>query len=154
MKLNEGVIDKIYAHALKEYPDECCGIITGTAGNQIVHLCKNIQNQLHAEDPARYPRDAHTAYTIDRSEFDEIIASAGQQGNAVIALYHSHCDHESYFSEEDVAAQTVFGEPEFPDVLNVVVSVMNDSIHDIKCFQWDGATKIFSVVNDFSDESA
>ena len=142
MKLKEGVIDKIYDHALKEYPDECCGIITGTGGDQIVHLCSNIQNQLHAEDPVRYPRDAHTAYTIDRSEFDEIIASARQLGNDVIALYHSHCDHESYFSEEDMAAQTVFGEPEFPDALQVVVSVMNGSIHDIKCFQWNGKMKI------------
>jgi proteasome lid subunit RPN8/RPN11 len=152
MKLHKDIIETIYDHALKEYPDECCGIITGMVGTQIVHLCSNIQNQLHAEDPVRYPRNAHTAYTIDRSEFDGIIASAGQQGKDVIALYHSHCDHESYFSEEDVAAQTVFGEPEFPDALHVVVSIMNGSIHDIKCYKWDGATKIFSVVNDFFDE--
>jgi len=152
MKLNKDIIDKIYAHALKEYPDECCGIITGTAGNQSVHLCTNIQNRLHQEDPERFPRDAHTAYTIDRSEFDEIIASSSLHGNDIVALYHSHCDHESFFSEEDVAAQTVFGEPEFPHAFHVVVSVMNGSIHDIKCFQWDGEMKIFSVVSDFLTE--
>jgi proteasome lid subunit RPN8/RPN11 len=149
MKLNGTIIDTIYNHALQEYPDECCGIITGTSGNQTVHLCRNIQNQLHSEDPLRYPRDAHTAYTIDRGEFDGIIASSKQQGEDVIALYHSHCDHESYFSEEDVAAQTVFGEPEFPDALHIVVSVMNGSIHDIKCFQWDGGMKMFFAVSDF-----
>jgi proteasome lid subunit RPN8/RPN11 len=154
MKLNKDILNKLYDHALKEYPDECCGIITGTAGNQIVHLCTNIQNQLHAEDPVRYPRDAHTAYTIDRSEFDRIITPSRQHGNEVIALYHSHCDHESYFSEEDVAAQTVFGEPEFPDALHVVVSVMNGRIHDIKGFQWDGSLKKFFVVHDFVTESA
>jgi len=152
MKLNKTVVEKIYNHALHEYPDECCGIITGTAGYQDVHLCSNIQNRLHTEDPLRYPRDAHTAYTIDRSEFDGIIASARQQGNDVIALYHSHCDHESYFSEEDVAAQTVFGEPEYPHALHVVVSVMNGRIHDIKCFRWDGGTKVFYVVKNFFDE--
>jgi len=149
MKLNRTVIDKIYKHALEEYPDECCGIITGTAGNQTAHPCENIQNRLRAEDPVRYRRDAHTAYTIDRSEFDGIIASARQRGNDVIALYHSHCDHESYFSEEDVAAQTVFGEPEFPDAFHVVVSVMNGSIHDINCFQWDRKNRAFFAVNDF-----
>lgn len=154
MKLNKIVVEKLYQHALKEYPDECCGIITGTAGNQILHLCSNIQNQLHEEDPERYPRDAHTAYTIDRTEFDGIISSAIQQGNDVIALYHSHCDHESYFSEEDVAAQTVFGEPEFPYAIHVVVSVMSGSIHDIKCFQWNGDLKKFSVVDDFLTDSA
>jgi len=154
MKLNKNIIDILYKHALKEYPDECCGIITGTAEDQVLHLCRNIQNRLHAEDPIRYPRNAHTAYTIDRGEFDAIIASARQHGNDVIALYHSHCDHESYFSEEDVAAQTVFGEPEFPDAFHVVVSVMNGSIHDIKCFQWDGKRKVFFSVSDFFSETA
>lgn len=149
MKLNETVINTIYNHALDEYPDECCGIITGTAGRQTAHLCKNIQNQLHAEDPVRYPRDAHTAYTIDRSEFDGIVASATQRGEEVIAFYHSHCDHESYFSEEDVAAQTVFGEPEFPDAMHVVVSVMSGRIHAIKCYQWDGDKKMFFSVRNF-----
>jgi proteasome lid subunit RPN8/RPN11 len=153
MHIQKDIIDKIYQQALEKYPEECCGIITGTAGNQVVHLCRNIQNHLHAEDPVRYPRDAHTAYTIDRSKFDGIITSARQQGHDVVALYHSHCDHESYFSEEDVAAQTVFGEPEFPNALHVVVSVMNGSIHDIKCFQWDGGLKKFIVVNDFLTES-
>jgi len=152
MKLNKPVIDKIYQHALEEYPDECCGIITGTDGNQDVHRCTNIQNRLHAEDPVRYPRNAHTAYTIDRREFDGIIESARQHGNDVIALYHSHCDHESYFSEEDVAAQTVFGEPEFHDAFHVVVSVMNGRIHDIKCYRWDGEMNIFSVVTNFFDK--
>jgi hypothetical protein len=31
----------------------------------------------------------------------------------------------------------VFGEPEFPDALHIVISVMNKKIHDIKCFQWN-----------------
>ncbi len=146
MRLNKSVIKKICEHALKEYRDECCGIITGNSDVQTVHLCENIQNMLHADDPARYPRDARTAYVIERGEFDRIISSAKEKGEEIIAFYHSHTEHEAYFSEEDFAAQTVFGEPEFPDALHVVVSVMNRKIHDIKSFMWDGTLQKFIVI--------
>jgi len=138
MKLNKDVIEKIYRHAIEAYPDECCGIVTGDSDNQTVHLCKNIQNRLHAEDPVRHPRDARTAYVIDRKEFERIVSSAKEQGKEVIAFYHSHPEHESYFSEDDAAAQTVFGEPEFPGALHVVISVKSKEIHDMKYFKWDG----------------
>ncbi len=145
MHLKKNIIRKICEHALKEYPDECCGIITGDGNNQTVHLCRNIQNRLHAEDPLRYPADARTAYVIERSEFDRIISSAKEKGEGIIAFYHSHPEHEAYFSEEDFAAQTVFGEPEFPDALHVVISVMNGKIHDMKRFKWDREMQIFIV---------
>ncbi|GBD98310.1 cysO-cysteine peptidase [bacterium BMS3Abin07] len=146
MRLNKSVIKKIYEHALKEYPDECCGIITGNSNVQTVHPCRNIQNMLHAEDPARYPRDARTAYFIERGEFDGIISSAKEKGEEIIAFYHSHTEHEAYFSEEDFAAQTVLGELEFPNALHVVLSVMNRKIHDIKPFMWDGNLQKFILV--------
>ena len=147
MKINKDIIDKIYEHSLKEYPDECCGIITGNGEIQTVHLCENIQNRMHAEDPARFPRDARTAYFIDRTAFDSIISSSLKKGEQVLALYHSHAEHEAYFSEEDVAAQTVFGEPEFPEAIHVVISVMDREIHDLKYFKWDGEKQVF-----FSEE--
>lgn len=149
MKLHRDIIEKIYTHALEEYPYECCGIVTGLVDRQTVHVCRNIQNQLHAQDPVRYPRDARTAYFIERAEFNGIVASAGARGEKVIALYHSHPEHDAYFSEDDLAAQTVFGEPEFPDALHVVVSVMNSKIQDITCLKWDRGMQEFVTVEEF-----
>lgn len=143
MKLDRHIIKHIYKHALDEYPLECCGIITVSGNGQTVHLCRNIQDSLHKDDPARYPRDARTAYMIDRSEFDRIVSTAIENGGKILAFYHSHPEHEAYFSEEDHAAQTVFGEPEFPDALHVVVSVMNRTVADMRCFKWDSAVKAF-----------
>ncbi len=147
MKLDRHIIEQIYKHALDEYPFECCGIITGSSDRQTVHLCRNIQNSLHEEDPSRYPRDTRTAYMIDRSEFDRIVSAAKETGATVLAFYHSHPEHEAYFSEEDHAAQTVFGEPEFPDALHVVVSVINRTISSMKFFKWDSRIKSFRVVD-------
>ncbi|MBI5663586.1 MAG: Mov34/MPN/PAD-1 family protein, partial [Nitrospirae bacterium] len=118
MKLDRHIIEQIYKHAMEEYPFECCGIITGSSDKQTVHLCRNIQNSLHEDDPSRYPRDARIAYMIDRGEFDRTVSDAKEKGEEVIAFYHSHPEHEAYFSEEDHAAQTVFGEPEFPEALH------------------------------------
>ena len=143
IKLGKDIVEGIYEHALKEYPDECCGIVTGDNSHMILHRCVNIQNRLHDEDPQRYPRDAHTAYVIDRAEFDAIVKSSADAGERVLVLYHSHCDHEAYFSEEDVAAQTVFGEPELPEAVHMVVSVIDGNINDVKFFVWNGKAAAF-----------
>lgn len=143
MKLNQATVEQLYAHALEEYPFECCGVVAGDGDDQKVHLCENIQNSLHAEDPERYPRDARTAYFIERGDFDWIISNANENGDEIVALYHSHADHEACFSEEDYAAQTVFGEPEFPDALHVVISIMKGKKNAIKCFKWDRDTGNF-----------
>ena len=34
MHINKKVIEEIFKHALKTYPDECCGIVTGDKHNQ------------------------------------------------------------------------------------------------------------------------
>jgi proteasome lid subunit RPN8/RPN11 len=149
MKLSNETIETINRHALQAYPEECCGIITGDHSTQSVHLCRNIQNRLHKEDPAGYPRDARTAYMIERDEFDKVIASARDKGEKIIAFYHSHPEHEAFFSEEDHAAQTVFGEPEFPDAVHVIISVINRTIQGIRCFKWDRETGTFTALNDF-----
>ncbi len=148
MKLSKDTIAKLYAHALEDYPYECCGIVTGTDIEQNVRKCENIQNRLHTEDPVNHPRDARTAYSIERNEFDRIITLAKNQDEKIIAFYHSHPEHEAYFSEEDLAAQTVFGEPEFPDALQVVVSVMDRKIHDLQCYIWDRELQNFTAIED------
>ncbi len=143
VRINRDAIEKVLGQAAREYPDECCGIITGNAAGQTVHECENIQNRLFEEDPARHPRNARTAYTIERSEADRIFAEAGRKGEDVLAFYHSHTDHDAYFSETDREVQTIFGEPEYPDALHLVVSVKEGKTERIKTFRWDRAKKDF-----------
>jgi proteasome lid subunit RPN8/RPN11 len=147
MNINKDIIDSIYQHALETYPDECCGIVTGKGDEQTVHKCRNIQDELHADDPERHPRDAKTAYAIDREEADSIYKNARDRGEDVLAFYHSHIDCDAYFSQTDKDAQVVFGEPEFPDALQIVVSVIKKQICGIKAFRWDGEKQDFITIN-------
>lgn len=146
MKIKKEVIEEIFKHAIEEYPYECCGIVTGDVNNQTIHRCHNIQNELHSQDPERYPRDARTAYTIDRKELDRIYRDAKERGEDIFAFYHSHIDCGAFFSETDVSAQTVFGEPEFPDAIHIVVSVVNKKINEMRCFKWDREKGRFIVI--------
>ncbi len=152
MNLHALTIQKISEHAQREYPFECCGIITGRGDSQAVHQCKNIQNRLHAGDPVTYQRDARTAYSIDRTEFDRIIDSAVQRGDPVTAFYHSHPEHEAFFSEEDAASQTALGEPEFPDVPHLVISVFSGRIADMRGYIWDGKSSTFRETNVITED--
>jgi len=147
MYLRRETIKEIYEHAIREYPYECCGIVTGDADHQVVHRCRNIQDELHLQDPDRYPRDARTAYTIDRREAEGIYAMARKKGEAIVAFYHSHIDCDAYFSETDTAAQTVFGEPEFPEAVHIVVSVVKGQVKGMKCYKWDRLRQAFVTID-------
>lgn len=144
--LTPGSINIISKQAIAEYPSECCGIVTGNASAQRVHPCRNRQDELHAMDPETYPRTSREAYDIDRNEMERIFADAAAKGEQVVCFYHSHIDCGAYFSQMDKEVLTVFGEPEFPDALHVVVSVQDRQVKEISGFRWGGAEQDFAPV--------
>jgi proteasome lid subunit RPN8/RPN11 len=146
MHLTQEAIDAIVKQATAEYPSECCGIVTGTDTLLRVHALANIQDRLHDKDPEMHPRTSREAYSVDRNEAERIIVEATGRGESIIAFYHSHIDCGAYFSAMDREVQTVFGEPEFPDAVHIVVSVQQGAIHEIKGYLWDGRKRDFMEV--------
>jgi proteasome lid subunit RPN8/RPN11 len=144
--LTQTSIEAISKQAIAEYPSECCGIVTGTATSQRVHPCRNRQDELHAKDPEQHPRTSREAYDIDRYEMDRIFADAAAQGEHIVCFYHSHIDCGAYFSKMDREVLTVFGEPEFPEAMHVVISVQDRRVREIKGYRWDGAKQDFETV--------
>ncbi len=59
--LTQEAINAIIKQAIDEYPSECCGIVTGTNIVLRVHALVNIQDRLHADDPATHPRTSREA---------------------------------------------------------------------------------------------
>jgi proteasome lid subunit RPN8/RPN11 len=145
--LSKGSLDAIVGQASREYPSECCGIITGGPAAQRVHACKNRQDELHALDPEQHPRTSREAYDIDRGQMEQIFADAASRGEQVLAFYHSHIDCDAYFSAMDKEVQTVFGEPEFPGAVHIVASVRQGAIHEIKGYLWDSKRQDFVMVD-------
>ena len=98
--------------------------------------CRNMQDELHAKDPARHPRDARTAYYIDPADLIAI-GRREVQGFRVLTIYHSHIDTGAYFSPTDKRNALVNGEPAYPDATYVVLSVVEGRMVEAAAFRWD-----------------
>lgn len=134
--LTEYAWTEISRHAVDAFPEECCGVILDYAGREEVRRFKNIQNQLHALDPETYAREATIAYAMDPKELETTIDEAAAAGAKIKALYHSHPGHEAYFSEEDKAFAMPFGEPTFPEAVQIVISIYDRVVKRICAHAW------------------
>lgn len=131
-------------HAEETFPDECCGLLLADAeGTVSVHRVRNIQNEMHAQDPVNYPRTAATAYAGHPNDLREGLELAEQPGCRLLAFYHSHPDHDAYFSDEDVRQATPFGEPSYPEAAQVVLSVYDGKLKTVKSFVWSAEQETY-----------
>ena len=148
LRIRRAELEKVYAQARREYPAECCGLLTvgPQGGPAAVHECVNIQERLHEEDPQQYPRDARIAYFIDPRELLVIISEAEGGGGAVSGFYHSHIDCDAYFSAEDRERALTWDEPAYPDAVHLVVSVFEDGVKGHKAFAWTPSAADFEEV--------
>jgi proteasome lid subunit RPN8/RPN11 len=145
--VSPAALDAIYAHAQREYPDECCGMIFGPRDAPVADTalaCANIQNRLHAEDPVRFERDAKTAYNLDAPDLFKLQKSLRGPMPAKI-VYHSHVNVGAYFSQTDEAAALFDGEPSYP-VEYVVIDVKSDGAKGAVQFAWSVEKKAFVEV--------
>jgi [CysO sulfur-carrier protein]-S-L-cysteine hydrolase len=139
MSVTREELDTIRAQAQEEYPFESCGVVLSRGAERRLLRCRNAQNELHARDPQRYPRDARTAYYIDPKDLLRI-GDYERQGFTVAVIYHSHVDAGAYFSETDRRQAMVGGEPAYPGAVYVVTSVVGGRVDASKTFRWDGTT--------------
>ena len=144
--LAQNKLDEARQHALQEYPFECCGIIIGRPDSDredILFRCTNIQNKLHEMDPGKFVRDARTAFYIDPKELMGILKETETRKLAIKLFYHSHPEHDAYFSEEDERMALFDNEPAYPEARYLVISVYNKEIKDQAFFEWNPESKAF-----------
>lgn len=148
MPLTEAELAVIRRQAEAEYPAECCGVVlvgAGGAGDRRLLPCRNIQAELHAKDPARFPRDARTAYYVAHADLLEI-GRQEARGYDVHVIYHSHIDAGAYFSATDQRQALVDGQPAYPQATYVVVAVEGGRGGEARAFRWDPAACDFVEV--------
>ena len=139
--LNGSSLAAMHAHAREAYPDECCGMIFERDGREEIVRATNIQNELHAQDPDRFPRTAATGYAMGPEAAPILIRS--ERGELrLLAIYHSHPQREAYFSQEDrKQALGARGEPNYPQAAYIVMSVRDREVRATKVFVWDAAAR-------------
>ena len=144
--LSKEHLEEIHKHVVEEYPFEGCGIVIGKVGStnqDILFRCTNIQNKLHEMDPKTFVRDARKAYNIDPKELMKILKEVDSKQLPIKVFYHSHPEHDAYFSEEDARMALFDGEPVYPEASYLVVSIYEKKIRDQALFSWNPETKTF-----------
>ena len=144
--LSKKELDVLQEHSIQEYPYECCGVILGVPGEADktkIKKCRNVQNQLHEKEPDQFPRNARTAYYIDPKELLSIFKEAEDNSMEVIGFYHSHPDHEAYFSQEDFRMAMFDDEPSYPNASYIIISVFDRAVREMAVFTWNPDGKTF-----------
>lgn len=97
MRVSQAVLDAIEAHARRESPRECCGLLIGSA----TRILEAVATENAAADPVRRyeisPGDYFAQITRCRT-----LAAQGREPIAVIGAYHSHPRHAPAPSPTDV----------------------------------------------------
>jgi [CysO sulfur-carrier protein]-S-L-cysteine hydrolase len=113
----DGVFFKeIVEHGLREFPNECCGVIAGREGEPVrVIPMKNID-----ASPVTYRLDSREQFRV----FEEM----EEEGLELWAFYHSHTHSEATPSETDV--RLAF----FPDSRYVLLSLADREAPVLRSF--------------------
>ncbi len=83
---------------------------------------------------------------MDDLQVAKILKVTEDAGGRLTAIYHSHIDCDAYFSEEDQNAAQFFGEPAYPGVVYLVVSVIEGKVENRKAFDWNDETSQFEEI--------
>lgn len=145
--LPEAALAEIFRQGEVGYPEEICGMVVGKPNAPAtfrVRQVRNIANREPQRDAAGLVRDARTAYKMDPMEQLRVLREAERHGWEVLAFYHSHPDHDAYFSAMDRdRALTPEGDPIWPDATYLVVSVVRGRALSACCCTWDRARRDF-----------
>ena len=90
MKIAPELLDRIVAHARRDFPNECCGMVAVEDGRAVsVHEAENL-----AASPLRFE--------VDGLEVHRTIETIESDGAEMGAIYHSHTRSDPYPSQTDV----------------------------------------------------
>jgi proteasome lid subunit RPN8/RPN11 len=84
--------DAIVAHALRDHPDEACGIVAGPEGSDRPERLVEMVNA--AGSP--------TFYEFDSTELLELYKEMWDRDEEPVVVYHSHTATEAYPSRTDI----------------------------------------------------
>ncbi len=122
--LSKRDLDIIRSNAERAYPRECCGLLGGQreTGSWIVRRVSPLENVASPSVTDRYvidPRERHGA--------EERLAC---DGLTLVGFYHSHPDHEAYFSKTDLenSEEFQFGRPWLPPTYAYLVISVKKSV--------------------------
>ena len=112
------MVDQVVAHARRDHPDECCGVISGRAGA-----------------PARLFEMANadrspTGFTFDSADWLTVYRDVEDADEDLFVVYHSHTATEGYPSRTDVLWSRTTGFAHW-----LIVSTREPDVDELRSYQ-------------------
>ncbi|HWE07275.1 MAG TPA: M67 family metallopeptidase [Rhizomicrobium sp.] len=101
--LPRALYDEMRAHGEETYPNECCGIMLGTADAGAIRVAELMRAGNTRTD------SAHNRYNIAPQELIAAQREGRRKGLDIVGFYHSHPDHPAQWSRTDFAEAHWFG---------------------------------------------
>jgi proteasome lid subunit RPN8/RPN11 len=95
LKIEKALLEEVYNHGIRTYPDECCGIMLGLSDGET----RTVRKIFPAENlNTERSRDR---YELNQKDFLRADREARKLDLEIVGIYHSHPDHPSKASETD-----------------------------------------------------
>jgi len=92
LTIDQATYDRIVAHAKRDHPDECCGIVAGPEGSDRPERLVEMVNA--AGSP--------TFYEFDSTELLALYKEMWDNDEEPVVIYHSHTATEAHPSRTDI----------------------------------------------------
>ena len=99
LELPREMVDVVLAHARRDHPDECCGVISAKDGAA--------SRLFEMENAERSP----TGFVFDSAEWLRVYRDIDDADEEPLVVYHSHTATEAYPSRTDVRWSATAGFP-------------------------------------------
>lgn len=118
------MLDEVVAHAIRDAPDECCGVVLGRDGTAT--SARALENL--AASPMRFDIDGRELIAF---------AFADEDDEQLVAIYHSHTRSAPYPSQTDVNFAAGWPGVEW---LIVGIPKAGDAEPEVRSYLIDGGT--------------
>ncbi|MEA2254634.1 MAG: [CysO sulfur-carrier protein]-S-L-cysteine hydrolase [Solirubrobacteraceae bacterium] len=121
MRLPAALLERIVAHARRDFPNECCGMVGVRDGQAVaLHEATNV-----AASPLRFEVDG-----LEILRADDVFAADGAEMGAI---YHSHTRSDPYPSQTDINFAAGW-----PGVEWLIVGLRADGEPTVRSYRIDG----------------
>ena len=118
--LSQKHLEEIIAHALKEMPNEACGLLGGKGGKvKKVYPLPNLE-----KSPYRYRAEPEAQY--------KAMMDIEEKGWEIVGIYHSHPSYPPYPSATDLEMAY------YPEAVYLIVSLYDPQKPVVKAFSLTG----------------
>ena len=128
MKIPKAFREAMLSHAIENYPNECCGVLSGMGDIATYHY--PMENA--ASSPFRYE--------FEGKEHIKVIKSIEEHNWDVLCIYHSHTGSEARLSDTDLRLIT------YPDSYYLIISLKDSDNPDIRAYKVQELTEWTSEV--------